>query len=237
MAGRPIIGVTSYGRADSATPSFSLPCGYVDSLRKAGAIPLVLPPGEDDPAQLLTLVDGLLLAGGGDISPAAYGGAEHETVYSVSEERDQFEFTLARQALHDEVPLLCICRGLQLLNVVQGGNLHAHVPDTFGDQVPHRQPPRLTVCHPVRIAANSRLAEIVGTTATDVCSWHHQAIDRIGNSLTAVAWAEDGVVEALELAGHPWCMAVQWHPEMQPDDVAAQKLFASFTQAAAARRR
>src|SRR4029077_2150919 len=120
-------------------PVFSVPCGYVDAVRAAGATPLLLPPGEAGPERLLAVAAGVILAGGGDIAPAAYDGEPHETIYAVSEERDQFEFALARAALsRPDTPLLCICRGMQVLNVVCGGSLHAHVPDRFGERVAHR---------------------------------------------------------------------------------------------------
>ena len=227
-----VIGISSYAR-DGQPPAFTLPCGYVDGVRAAGATPLVLPPGEAQPERLLDLVDGLILAGGGDIAPAAYGGEPHETIYSVSEERDEFEFTLARAVLaRPDMPMLCICRGMQVLNVVCGGTLHAHVPERFGDRVAHRLPPRLTARHPVRIEPGSRLASILGAPAVEACSWHHQAIDRIGEGLRPLAWAEDGVIEAVEHAVHPWCIGVQWHPEMQLDEASQRGLFAALVTAA-----
>jgi putative glutamine amidotransferase len=226
-ADRPhLVGVSSYARAGEAVRSFSIPAGYIDAVRAAGAVPIVLPPGEPDPAALLPLLSALIVSGGGDISPKAYGGKPHETVYSVCEERDQFEFTLTRAALADtRVPLLCICRGLQVLNVVCGGTLHVHLPDHFGDRVVHRGLPRQISMHPVRIDPDSRLAAILGTTETTVRSWHHQAIERVGDGLRPVAWAEDGVIEAVEHLEHPWCIGVQWHPETQLDDVRQQRLF------------
>jgi len=228
---RPLIGISSYAR-DGDPPVFSLPCGYVDAVRAAGATPVVLPPGEAEPARLLEVVDGLILAGGGDIAPAAYDGEPHETIYSVSEERDQFEFALVRAALvRPSTPLLCICRGMQVLNVACGGSLHAHVPERFGATVAHRLPPRLRSQHAVRIAAESFLARLVGIGEPEVCSWHHQAIDRLGNGLRPVAWAEDGVIEAIEHTTHSWCIGVQWHPEMQLGDANQQRLFAGLVTA------
>jgi putative glutamine amidotransferase len=227
-----VIGISSYAR-DGEPPAFTLPCGYVDGVRAAGATPLVLPPGEAEPERLLDIVDGLILAGGGDIAPGAYGGEPHETIYSVSEERDQFEFTLARAGLaRSDVPLLCICRGMQVLNVVCGGTLHPHVPERFGDRVAHRVPPLQTSRHPVRIEGESRLARILGATEVEACSWHHQALDRIGQGLRALAWAEDGLIEAVEHTAHPWCIGVQWHPEMQLDEPAQRGLFAALVAAA-----
>jgi putative glutamine amidotransferase len=189
-------------------------------------VPVVLPPGEPEPARLLETVSALIVSGGGDINPSAYGGRSHETVYAVCEERDTFEFALARAALADtRVPMLCICRGLQVLNVVCGGTLHVHLPDHYGQQVAHRLEPRDTSMHSVRIDPDSRLAQLLGTTHAEVRSWHHQAIDTLGDGLRPVAWAEDGVIEAVEHVEHPWCIGVQWHPEMQLDDAGQQRLF------------
>jgi len=220
-----VVGISSYARAGQP-PAFSIPTGYVDAVRRAGAVPIVLPPGEKEPETLLPMISALIVSGGGDINPTAYGGRHHETVYSVCEERDAFEFALTRAALADtRVPMLCICRGLQVLNVVCGGTLHVHLPETFGERVAHRLPPRDTSMHAVDIDADSRLAHILVTTKAHVRSWHHQGIDRLGDGLRAVAWAEDGVVEAVEHLEHPWCIAVQWHTEMQLEEEVQQRIF------------
>jgi len=145
-----LVGISSYARAGHP-PAFSIPTGYVDAVRRAGAVPVVFPPGEPDPACLLDTLSALIVSGGGDINPGAYGGRTHETVYSVCEERDAFEFALVRAALADtRVPLLCICRGLQVLNVVCGGTLHVHLPEHYGDRVTHRAPPRQPSTRTVR---------------------------------------------------------------------------------------
>src|SRR3954468_3002603 len=112
----PVVGISSYARSGQP-PAFSIPTGYVDAVRRAGAVPIVLPPGHTEPETLLPMMSALIVSGGGDINPSAYGGRQHETVYSVCEERDAFEFALTRAALADtRVPILCICRGLQVLN-------------------------------------------------------------------------------------------------------------------------
>ena len=228
----PLSAITSYAR-DGTPLAFSVPCAYVDAVRAAGATPFVLPAGERHPAGLLDHVDGVLLSGGGDISPAAYGRELHEAVYAVCEERDESEFGLTRAVLaRPDVPLLCICRGMQVLNVVCGGTLHVHVPEQFGDDVLHRSPPRLPTQHGARIDPESRLGRMLGATEVEVCSWHHQAIDRVGDRLAAVAWAGDGVIEAVEHTTHPWCFAVQWHPEMQMDAPPQRRLFEAFIAAA-----
>mgnify|MGYP000735615788 CR=1 FL=1 len=229
---RPLIGISTYHR-DGEPAAFTLPCGYVDSVRAAGGVPLLLTPGEPDIERLLDLVDGLILAGGGDLDPDLYGAGRHETVYMVCSERDRFEIDLLMAALQrPQLPILCICRGIQVLNVAAGGALHVHLPDAFGAAVHHRLPPRLPTRHSVRAAADSRLAAIAGVAQFDVCSWHHQAIAALGAALQAVAWAEDGVIEAVEHQVHPWCFGVQWHPEMQPGEAAQMRLFAAFVAAA-----
>lgn len=221
-----LVGISSYARTGERVIQFAIPTGYVDAVRRAGGVPIMLPVGEPDPGKLLEMLSALVVSGGGDIDPSNYGGRTHETVYSVCQERDAFEFALIRAALADtRVPMLCICRGLQVLNVVCGGSLHVHLPDAVGGQIEHRLPERRPTAHRVRVDPDSRLAAILGTTETEIVSWHHQAIDRIGTDLRPVAWAEDGVIEAVEHVRHPWCIGVQWHPEMQLDDPAQQGLF------------
>lgn len=225
---RPVIGITTYPRTGNP-PGFAVPCGYVDAVRRAGGTPVGLPPGDPDPAHYLDLVDGVVLAGGGDIDPEAYGGTPHESIYSVCAERDAFELELIRAILgRDDRPVLCICRGMQVLNVACGGDLHVHIPDTVENAIAHRRPERKPVAHLANVAEESRLAGILGATRIDVQSWHHQSIREIGRDLRAVAWTEDDVVEAVEHLTHPWCFAVQWHPELQTDDPVQQRLFVSL---------
>ncbi|MDX2165521.1 MAG: gamma-glutamyl-gamma-aminobutyrate hydrolase family protein [Deltaproteobacteria bacterium] len=223
-----LVGISSYARLRTSPTEqkFSIPTGYVDAVRAAGAVPIVLPSGEPEPRKLLDPLGALIISGGGDIDPVHYGGATHDAVYSVCGERDTFEFGLTRAALADtRVPMLCICRGLQVLNVVCGGSLHVHLPDVVGDAVNHRAPEKAASAHSVRIDPNSRLAAILGVTECEVASWHHQAIERVGDRLRPVAWAADGVIEAVEHVDHPWCIAVQWHPEMRLGDPIQQRLF------------
>jgi putative glutamine amidotransferase len=222
------VGITAYARVGQP-PSFAVPAGYVDAVRQAGAVPIILPPGQPEPTRLVDALSALIIAGGGDIDPRAYGGRHHETVYAVCEERDLFEFALTRAAVAEpRLPVLCICRGMQVLNVICGGTLHVHLPDHYGERVSHRLHPRDTSVHSVRIDPDSHLARILDTTETQVRSWHHQAIDRLGDGLRPVAWAEDGVIEAVEHVDHPWCIGVQWHPEMQLDDPVQQRVFGAL---------
>ena len=230
---RPLIGISSYGRAGKRR-SFSLPCDYVDAVRRAGGVPLVLPAVEGEIPEALEAIQGLILSGGGDIDPSHYGGTPHRSNYGISLERDGFELALAGAAsARPELPVLCICRGMQVLNVALGGDLVAHIPDHYGEDVLHRHPERRPVEHPVHIEPSSRVGRILGTPELSVRSWHHQAVGRIGRGLRAVAWAPDGVVEAVEAADHPFTLAVQWHPEVRAlADARQLRLFEALVEAA-----
>ena len=210
---RPLIGISSYGRAGQRQ-TFSLPCEYVDVVRLAGAVPIVLPAVEGEIPEALAVVDALIFPGGGDVDPAHYGGRQHEANYGISMERDGFELALLRAALARDLPLLCICRGMQLLNVALGGDLVPHIPDQYGDRVVHRHPDVLPVQHDVRVDPTSHLAEILGVTELSVHSVHHQAVGRLGQGLRAVAWSPDGVIEAIESTERTLVTGLQWHPEL-----------------------
>jgi len=227
----PVIGITTYGR--NPENRFTLPAGYVEAVRAAGAIPLLIPPGEPRLEECLDLLDGLVLAGGGDVDPALYGGSPHPTIANVDPERDRVEIELVRDAVASSLPTLGICRGLQLLNVAQGGTLIEHLPDVVGESVIHRTPEREPVPHAVRVQEGSRLAGILGKTEYAPMSLHHQAVRAVGNALEVVARAPDGTVEAVEMPAHPFLMAVQWHPEMTAaQEPADRRLFEAFVAAA-----
>jgi putative glutamine amidotransferase len=165
--------------------------------------------------ELWMSIDGLLLTGGGDLDPGTIGGVAHDQNYTLSAERDRFEVELVRGALAAGLPTLAICRGMQVLNVALGGDLHSHLPDVVGDSVTHRASQTEAALHPVRVEPASALRQQLGADALEsVPSWHHQGVDRLGAGLRPVAWAPDSVVEALELAGEPQVTAVQWHPEL-----------------------
>ena len=151
----------------------------------------------------------------------------HEANYGISKERDGFELGLARAALaRPDLPVLCICRGMQLLNVALGGDLVSHIPDQFGDAVAHRHPELRAVVHPVHIDPKSRLAAILGATELSVHSVHHQAVGRLGDGLRAAAWSPDGVIEAVESDRHGFLIGLQWHPELAAlDDARQRRLF------------
>ena len=226
---RPLIGISTYHRETAGRSRFSLPSAYVDALRAADGLGVLLTPGETEPEALLDRLDGLVLSGGGDLDPARYGGDTHARTYSVSPERDEFELALLRGALERGLPVLAICRGMQVLNVALGGSLHAHLPDVVGEAVVHRLSQTEAAAHPVRVERGSQLAERLGAAElAAVPSWHHQALDRLGTGLRPVAWAPDEVIEAVELAGAPQLVAVQWHPELAGAAAEGRGLFAAL---------
>ncbi|MGJ5676539.1 MAG: gamma-glutamyl-gamma-aminobutyrate hydrolase family protein [Nostochopsis sp.] len=229
-----LIGITTYGRQE-ASP-FSLPAAYLDAVRAAGGTPILLPPGETDPAILLEPLDGLIISGGGDINPKCYNGLHHPSIYSVDCDRDAFELKLAQFALENHLPILGICRGLQILIVVSGGSLIPHVPDVYGTSVLHRLDPepgkRIPTEHQVKIHKDSRLANFIQQTHISVVSWHHQAVHKLPPGWRAVAHAvEDGLIEAVEHEDHPWAIGVQWHPELSTNDPNHQRIFQAFVEA------
>lgn len=227
---RPIIGITTYGRDEDGR--FRLPSVYVDAVRRAGGIAVMIPPGDDPWDELFELIDGLIFAGGGDVEPSLYGGHNHETIYGVDSERDRSELALARRVATSELPTLGICRGHQLVNVALGGTLHEHLPDVVGDAVVHRLPPREPAEHSITVDAKSRLAGILGEQQFAASSWHHQAIREPAQGLVAVARAPDGTIEGCELKSHPWLFTVQWHPELTAHASATQqRLFDALVEA------
>lgn len=231
---QPLIGITTYGRDERGR--YTLPADYVDAVERAGAVPVLIPPAPAHAARYLELVDGLVLAGGGDLDPAHYGGAAHETLYSVDVDRDALELELARRLVARRQPTLAICRGLQVLNVALGGSLIEHLPAVVGEGVLHRAPPRDPTPHSVHVEPGSRLAAITGATEFAPMSWHHQAIRALAPGLQVVARAPDGTIEAVEMPAHPWLIAVQWHPELTARrEPAQQRLFDALAAAAGTR--
>jgi putative glutamine amidotransferase len=228
----PVIGITTYPR-DPATGHYTLPSEYVSAVQRAGALPLLIPPGSENPERYLDLIDGLVLAGGGDVDPKTYGADPHQLLYNLDTTRDTLELVLARAVIERGVPTLGVCRGAQVVNIALGGTLIQHLPDVVGESVLHRSPPREPVPHAVSIKADSRLAAIVGELAPSPMSWHHQAIGVVAAGLDVVATAPDGTIEAVELRAHPWLIAVQWHPELTAAiDPGQQNLFDALAAAA-----
>ena len=227
--------MTTYGRGSHNR--YILPAAYVDAVRRAGGIPLLLPPGEERLEAVVRLLKAVVLTGGGDLDPELYGGNRHETIYMVEPERDRSEIELARRVFDLGLPTLAICRGAQVLNVCEGGTLIEHLPDAVGETVVHRAPPREPIAHPVRVERGSRLAGILGATDFSCLSWHHQAIRRVAPRFEVVARAPDGTIEGLEMPSHPWLIAVQWHPELTAaEDPVQQRLFDALVEATGDRR-
>ncbi len=236
MTARPLIAVPAYpvkpGRVEGwVTAAVAAPDTYLHALRRAGAQEAVIMPDaldEREAAELLTRFDGLLLLGGGDLDPETYGQARAEEVYGVIARRDRFELPLVHAAREHALPTLAICRGHQVLNVALGGTLDQHITSRDG-VVGHGLPgvEGGSTMHAVRVHEGSRLATALGATATTVSSHHHQAVEKLGDGLEAVAWAEDGIVELID--GDAWMIGVQWHPEdTAATDPVQQRLFDGF---------
>lgn len=192
----------------------------------AGGIPILLAPLEEvkDIEGLLNRLDGLILSGGDDIWPERYGQTRHAMTNLVSKERDAFDFQLARQALDMDIPVLGICHGIQLINVVMGGTLIQDVPSQRPSCASHNS----KAVHKVKVERGTRLYEFLKTDVLMVNSSHHQAIDRLGEGLKVSATAEDGIVEAVEGTSHSLVMGVQWHPERMLEDSTQRRLFTAF---------
>jgi putative glutamine amidotransferase len=207
---------------------------YLHAVEAAGGIPVVVPPLHAEAVEpLLDRCSALLLSGGPDMAPSAYGSKPHEQLGPTWPVLDDFELALARAADQRGMPILAICRGLQLLNVARGGTLHQHLPDVVGGRIEHRQPEAgRELTHWVSLKPGSRVAEILGTRRAKVNSFHHQAVDLIGPGLEATAWASDGTVEALEATDRDFVIAVQWHAECLVERPGQAALFDALVDAA-----
>ena len=220
---RPVIGISAYReRARWGTwdqHAVLLPANYVEQVAAAGGTPVLLPPVPGIETAVRGL-DGLVISGGPDVEPARYGQQPGPHVTVTRPDRDAAEIALFRAAHAAGLPVLGICRGMQLINVALGGTLIQHLPDVVGHDG-HRPVPGSMGEHKVRVGPASRLAELLGAgelgTAAAVPTHHHQGVDCLGAGLVATAWADDGTIEALETGpaagGHPFTLAVQWHPE------------------------
>ncbi|MET7393928.1 gamma-glutamyl-gamma-aminobutyrate hydrolase family protein [Dactylosporangium sp. NPDC005572] len=215
---RPLVGITAY--AEPArwgvwdTRAVLIPESYVRMVRDAGARPVVLPPDAgDDAAGLVGRLDGLVLAGGADIEPSQYGAEAHPTT-KTRPDRDAGELAVLRAALDADLPVLGVCRGMELLAVAYGGTLYQHLPDLLGNDR-HQPAPGVYGAHPARFATGSRAAEIFGPAA-EVNSYHHQGVDKPG-TLTVTGWSDDEVTEAVEDPARRFVLGVQWHPEEASD--------------------
>lgn len=226
---RPRIGVTTY-LADAAWGVWQrraalVPEVYLDAVVQAGGVPLLLPPTGSDP-DVLDIIDGLLLIGGVDVDPALYGEQPHPTVVDTQPARDAHEAALFRAALDRGVPVLGVCRGAQVMSAALGGTLHQHLPDVLGHDG-HRPDPAVFGTTSVTTKPGSLVADILGAESKVPC-YHHQGLRTVETPLVPTAWADDGLVEAVELPGPTWVLGVQWHPEENAHDL---RLFTAHVEA------
>jgi len=241
---RPLIGVTTSemraAQRVEQTPEgepprreLALGLAYMRALEAAGGIPLVIPPMQSGAiGPLMSQLHGICLSGGPDLDPSTYDARPHRRLGPIEPELDRFELKVARQALDLGLPVLAICRGLQLLNVAAGGTLIQHLPDRRGSDIEHRQAePSEQATHRVELLAGSRVAAVLGLERLKVNSFHHQAVRRLGAGLEAVGWAPDGVVEAVEHPGRDFVLGVQWHAECLVDRPEQAALFSELVEA------
>jgi putative glutamine amidotransferase len=206
---------------------------YIESLRRAGAVPVVIPPQPENAAELVESLDGILLAGGDDCDPGVYGQERHPNVTDLMDARRQSnDLTLAKVARERGIPTLGICLGLQMMNVAAGGTLVQDIDSQVATDIRHASIPEDRARHDVLIEKGTKLATIVPAVELNVNSSHHQAIGKVADGLRVTAHAPDGVVEGLEDPRHPFYVGVQWHPEDMPGEGSASTLFAAFVQAA-----
>lgn len=228
---RPVIGLTTYLEQAKQgvwdVRAAFLPEVYVDSVTASGGIVVLLPPQPDPDATagaVLDGLDGLILTGGIDVQPELYGAERHPLTDPARPDRDAWELALFRGAEERRMPVLAICRGLQLVNVARGGTLHQHLPEAFGTER-FRAGGGVFAVNEVVVDAGSRLAGLVGAGALEVHSYHHQGVDRLGDGLVATARTDDGLVQAFESDGDGYVVGVQWHPEQNQED---RRLFAGL---------
>ena len=228
VAERPItIGVTRCSKLDD----------YIASVEQTGARARVLEVTESA-RQVLAEIDGVLLTGGGDVDPVFFGEERHPLTHDAEPGRDEFEIDLARRAMNDNVPLLAICRGAQVLNVAAGGTLVQDIPSAVETGLAHSvNEPKNLDCHDINILAGTRLSDVLGGSIEAACSCrvnsrHHQSVGRAGSGLVVSAHAADGVIEAIEKPDHPFCIGVQWHPENFLESGEFRPLFDGFVKAA-----
>lgn len=224
------VAITALHRTDDGRERVALNTAYVRALARAGLVPIVLPTilEPDRAVAALDAAHGLVLTGGEDVDPALYGARPHPKLGDVDPTRDAAELALIRAALARRMPLLAICRGIQILNVALGGTLYQDLPSERASGIAHQDK---DLRHEIRIEPDSLVHRTIGTLAAQVNSRHHQAIRDLAPGLKATAWAEDGVVEAVEPTdgGAPWTLGVQWHPE----DLVETALFNGFARALA----
>jgi putative glutamine amidotransferase len=205
---------------------------YVDSLRRAGAIPVLIPPQPENAAEVVSELDGIVLAGGYDCDPAVYGEKPHPTVEPMDERRQQNDMSLAKLARERRIPTLGICLGLQMMNVAAGGTLVQDINSEIETEIVHESHPGARLRHDITLEPGTKLAKVLSSRKLNVNSSHHQAVKNVGSGLTVTAKAPDGVIEGLEDPNHPFYMGVQWHPEDMAGESSAAAIFGAFVDAA-----
>jgi putative glutamine amidotransferase len=243
--GRPLIAVSTseIRRAERVTltpqgepPQHEMALGlkYLYALESAGALPVVVPPvGDDCIESLLDEVSGVCLSGGPDLDPTSYGERRHELTGPAERRLDSFELALARAADARGLPILAICRGMQVLNVARGGSLHQHLPDVVGERINHRQhQPGATVTHWVKLEPWSLVSRTLMRERTKVNSFHHQAVARLGDGLQVTGRAGDGTIESVEAIDRGFVLGVQWHAECLLERAPQAALFRTFVDVA-----
>jgi putative glutamine amidotransferase len=236
-----LIGISISITLDASPERAYVNGAYLRAVQDAGGAPVLLAPqlGGTACMALWRLLDGVLLTGGGDVDPARFGQPRHPTVSDVSQARDTLEVDLTHYALEHRLPLLAICRGIQVLNVALGGTLHQDIASEVPEAIAHSQKaPRHHPTHRVKVEDGTRLAAVLGASELEVNSFHHQAVARLGQGLRAVAWSPDGIVEGVEMDdSHGLVVGVQWHPEdLVGHDPAARNLFRTLVEASRALR-
>jgi putative glutamine amidotransferase len=233
---RPLISITSYVEQaqwlDWDTPAALIPHTYVRAVQRSGGRPVILPPSDDGVEETLDALDGIIFSGGADIEPSLYEAEPHPKTVVVRPDRDRSETALMKGAMERGMPMLAICRGMQLLNVVKGGDLEQHIPDRTGEE--HTAPGDFRR-HDVHIVDGSKLCSVLGDRQ-NVPSHHHQAPGRIGEGLTAVAKASDDTIEAIEDPDAKFSVGVLWHPEEGEDRALFEALVAEAADYARERR-
>ncbi|MBU2514868.1 gamma-glutamyl-gamma-aminobutyrate hydrolase family protein [bacterium] len=220
----PIIGVTIHGQNEKG--AYHTSAFYVDSIRRAGGIPLLIAPGESRLDSLIDRIDAFVFTGGGDIEPGRYGGNHHVSMYGGDLVRDQSEFTLAQKIIDQQLPVLAICRGMQVFGVLLGGRLKEDIESNPVGNIKHRLPDFKPVRHVVTLNGSSNLRSILKSDKIMGASIHHQAIEVLPVGAVPVAFSDDGIIEAFEFEKIPNLIAVQWHPEITAEsDPIQQRLF------------
>jgi putative glutamine amidotransferase len=230
---KPIIGIGSdvYATPGERDRAFVYTT-YIESLRQAGAIPVMIPPQPENAEDIVRELDGIVLAGGEDCDPAVYGEESHPSVEPMDPRRQNNDLTLARVARERGIPTLGICLGLQVMNVAAGGSLVQDIDSQMETEIEHVSEPEDRARHDVKIEPGTKLAGILRPGNLNVNSSHHQAIKNVGEGFRVTAYAPDGIVEGLEDPNHPFYVGVQWHPEDMKGENSAAALFGAFVEAA-----